>query len=446
MYELNNDIDNEWKEFLSEFMLPLTNNEDDDEADPEYVAADTETVDREELRPVRVSKKELNQLISELLEDTSCMNFGPDQLPDFASTSTATSTRNNSSGSKRQRTISPTRNKSQSPKISSRMYTQAELHTPPHSVAQASVTLRTPVEAKPVQQPAAVASPQYFVPQTLQTPQRVGYVTPPTVFQSPVTHPLVYSSNVLSHIPSTQIVQQTQNLPQPISGMYGSLPSTSTSASTATMHNILLMNAQNQLEVRSLTDTSGLMNQAVYTNGMMQLPQYQSIVIQVPTIDLLQNRISLPSIAPLEVLEAPVVINLTDDKKKQISYREGKLKEFDYLTNEQPPVQTVFNPNMRGMTFEQTKIFEQQMRMHAQLLAQNFIQYYAHPKWWEKADKQKEYLDELEKLVKPEESALTAKHIKECIKLCSCWEQELQEQNERNANYIEFLHTEIEFE
>ncbi|KAF4532137.1 hypothetical protein B566_EDAN004143 [Ephemera danica] len=75
MYDV--ECDNEdWRNFLTEFTRPLTSvvNEtlDDDEADPEYnILEDEEAEDHEELRAdraVKVSKKELNELISELVE------------------------------------------------------------------------------------------------------------------------------------------------------------------------------------------------------------------------------------------------------------------------------------------------------------------------------------------------------------------------------------------
>uniref|UniRef100_A0A1B6CB21 GON-4-like protein n=1 Tax=Clastoptera arizonana TaxID=38151 RepID=A0A1B6CB21_9HEMI len=74
----------DWADFLKEFCQPLDNigNEtlDDIDADPEYnvlADEDAEEVDKEELRMdrgVRVSRKELNSLISELMEYTDIMN------------------------------------------------------------------------------------------------------------------------------------------------------------------------------------------------------------------------------------------------------------------------------------------------------------------------------------------------------------------------------------
>lgn len=75
MYDFK--CDNEdWENFLKEFMQPLPSDanepEDDDEADPEYNAmADEEEVDKEELRmdrAVKIPRKELRKLMAELFE------------------------------------------------------------------------------------------------------------------------------------------------------------------------------------------------------------------------------------------------------------------------------------------------------------------------------------------------------------------------------------------
>lgn len=47
MYDFENDLDNEWAEFLKEFTMPLNNVEheaDDDEADPEFIAPEHDLI------------------------------------------------------------------------------------------------------------------------------------------------------------------------------------------------------------------------------------------------------------------------------------------------------------------------------------------------------------------------------------------------------------------
>ncbi|XP_024937554.1 GON-4-like protein [Cephus cinctus] len=77
MYDWDCEIDEDWDNFLKEFTQPLTQEpivEDDPEADPEYNILDDEEsdlLDKEELRidkAVKVTRKELNNLVAELFE------------------------------------------------------------------------------------------------------------------------------------------------------------------------------------------------------------------------------------------------------------------------------------------------------------------------------------------------------------------------------------------
>ncbi|GAB0087904.1 hypothetical protein DMENIID0001_022680 [Sergentomyia squamirostris] len=71
MYEFDCDMDHVWKEFLHGFRRPLATpetHEEDDEADPEYVAADQIPLDCEEFREGKVSRKELSDLMAELFD------------------------------------------------------------------------------------------------------------------------------------------------------------------------------------------------------------------------------------------------------------------------------------------------------------------------------------------------------------------------------------------
>lgn len=439
-FDQEHEIDNEWKDFLNEFMMPLTNVEEDDEkSDPEYVAAESVPVDKEELRPVRVSKKELNQLISELLEDSCSLNF--DTEPSTSSKRSSNEVVPNSK-TKRQRMSS------HSPKISSRMYTSHELlSTPPHSsLPEPSTSIEKRKDKKPLpvdQNEPTPVSPFYQNHQL--TPQRMGFSTP-TLFQSPAVFPSppMTQLSLQSPPPATEVSKMPQ-----ITGVYGSIASTSNPPPS-----ILVMNSQNQLE---LTSTINLINQAFCSNGIVQLPQFQSIVVQVPTIDLLQNRVNYSSLlsqqlepavsdeSALPVSELQENISERKKMRKKIHHK-IKLNDFEYLETIEPSEEKVFPEEWRGFTVEQKKIYEQQMRMHAQLLAQHHLQFYANPKWWEKAEPMKKNLLELKDVVDPQVSLLTAVHINECLTLCNSWEKILEENTERNKRYAEFLYEEFDYD
>ncbi|XP_033340085.2 gon-4 like protein muscle wasted isoform X1 [Megalopta genalis] len=89
MYDWDCEIDEDWDNFLKEFTQPLTQEpvvEDDPEADPEYNILDdeeTEFLDKEELRAdkaVKVTRKELNNLIAELFEFTDTFSMQEQEI------------------------------------------------------------------------------------------------------------------------------------------------------------------------------------------------------------------------------------------------------------------------------------------------------------------------------------------------------------------------------
>lgn len=71
------------------------------------------------------------------------------------------------------------------------------------------------------------------------------------------------------------------------------------------------------------------------------------------------------------------------------------------------------------------------------MLAVNFLQFYAHPFWWQQANKNKENLQVLNEIFQ-------SSHIQNCLDLCESWETDLQDNNESNKKYIEFLHEEVQ--
>ncbi|XP_070499885.1 uncharacterized protein mute [Chironomus tepperi] len=466
MYE--NEDDCEWKEFLNEFMLPLPkqSEEVDDDADPEYVATEAVPDDKEEKKLGRVSKKELNQLISELIED-SC-NATVDSIESLLPKKTY----DQPSTSKNSRKLSKTPLKRcQSSKVSTKAEIINDLNTPPH--------IEDPVESKSIDNvqntPIQVSKNQYYYSPTnvnMQTPQRpppTGFVTP-TSSQSPIlplSAKLPYSFAPQSSIQSTPVAAaliQPQTGPvipppviapiqQPIVPIQQTPPIALIDCSPMKpLPSILVVN-QNQLEVRPLADSSGgfnsssIISQGFYYNGIYTLPQFQSVVVQVPTIDILQNGLNLSTsfnssfnISFDDSKNNIEADNLTDDVKNKMK-RESRLNVFECLKAEEPKEISI-DPNLKGFTTDQRIIFEQQFRMHAQLLSQNYLQVYAHPNWWNSAEPLKGNLIELKKVCPKS----IENHIENCLKLCQDWEDELAENNERNKKYMKFLHEEIELD
>lgn len=89
MYDWDCEVDEDWDNFLKEFTQPLAHEpvvEDDPEADPEYnILEDEETdlLDKEELRAdkaVKVTRKELNNLIAELFEFTDTFSEQEEEI------------------------------------------------------------------------------------------------------------------------------------------------------------------------------------------------------------------------------------------------------------------------------------------------------------------------------------------------------------------------------
>lgn len=338
LYDFDRDFENEdeseWKDFLSKYNLPIAFAEDDkyDEADPEYIASESVPIDKEELRSVRVPKKELSDLITELFEDSNTFFREP-------STTRSKSYENTLKTAKKHKVTPPKGNKYPAPKISSKIYSAAELNTPPHTTEH-DVKVKN-LDQTPEQYPTS--SHYYYSPHFLQTPMKSNQLTP---FQSPAPQ-VPYQPSPQIYPPQTPH-HQLSIPPQYSSPVIAQLPTVLSSPTTIISPpqlpqtpSVIIMN-QNQLELRPLADGSGvfntntIMNQGFFLNGAYTLPQFQSVVVQVPTIDLLQNGLNFSFTQNLGTSESQSTVtvkNLTDDTKRQIKRKKfpNDLSRFDYL-------------------------------------------------------------------------------------------------------------------
>jgi hypothetical protein len=196
------------------------------------------------------------------------------------------------------------------------------------------------------------------------------------------------------------------------------------------------------------------MNQAFCNNGIIQLPQYQSVIIQVPTMDFLKNQLELSSIGSHELQtrwedqqnQSLVSQSSADDSKLQTVKRKDKLQEFADLEKQDLEENVICETGGKGFNLRQLEILEQQIRMHSQLLGQNYVQVYANPVWWVKSESIKKNLQEIREVVRHRRSPQTTAHVDNCLEMCEKWELELKDNNEENKRYAEFLYNEQDFD
>lgn len=233
--------------------------------------------------------------------------------------------------------------------------------------------------------------PNHFVPNNVSSPyQSIVFQTPDQSFriQDPSNNSIIPANDSISVLQdsSSSIIQQSplagpatmQVYQSPIAPVATTPQLFQSPQMTTTLDNqsyyiikvpdlpqiqptaVFVQNSQNQYELHQLPLASqvgynplNLLNQAYFQNGVITLPQFQPIVLQVPTVDLLQNKLDLSSVLTQPTASATSSVsstidltaenvpegepsNLTDDTKAKTTYRQAKLKKFAYLKDEQP--------------------------------------------------------------------------------------------------------------
>lgn len=158
---------------------------------------------------------------------------------------------------------------------------------------------------------------------------------------------------------------------------------------------------------------------SVVNNGVLQVPEYQQIMIQVPTIDLLKSQNFDQSRD-----------QSLDQSINSIPAENLKLKCGEVLDH--PVVEGPID------LLKQRLILEQQIRMHVQLSTQSFIQTFGNPSYWEKASGFKTMLDEMEETTKKNpNSVLNVCNLKLAVNFCDKWVKNLSIESDENSKYIE---------
>lgn len=447
MYDFDCDMDHVWKEFLSEFHKPMPNHaEDDDDTDPEYVAADQIPIDREELREVKVSRKELNELVSELLNGLADESF----LNDDETNNTlipVTPNRNQVQSfpiveqkdqyelnTPQPKASSPVRGRSVTPEgtTNSSVFQPNTVSTPATPIATNHIVLVIPDNPPATPGIVACPDPTVFVPQPYATcPQafesdrtiappilqpvsaspQIGEISPRIV--TPVLHP---ASPVVQAMPG-QLVFVTPIGPSsfPTLAMATSSPSHSFAQAIPIVDQSFIANNTSQTSYSEANKTTTASGQFFV---QLSIPDESSF-----------TKYFVPSIKASVIPQKERVPVPPSERK----YR---------FTHSLIPVTDTYTEGQTGFTNLQMHIFQQQLRQHVQFAAQNFMQTYAHPKFWQMANTFKEMLLDLQEMSN-DTPAAKAWNLDGAVECCISWEKELEKESNENQEFIQFQLDEV---
>jgi hypothetical protein len=185
----------------------------------------------------------------------------------------------------------------------------------------------------------------------------------------------------------------------------------------------------------------------------VQNPKNQNELIPIRNFDFVSNsykhKEGIINLEPTVELESP---NLTDDLKHvriiNTSFRRPtRVPVCNFTTPSKVERPVVEEPAaVESFTDQQLKRLAEQMRMHVQFLAQNFIQTYAHPEHWTLASKFKTDLSELQKKCTHPDSAFNAWNLEPAVQFCDDWERDLLTTNDENTAMIQTMIQEVETE
>lgn len=196
------------------------------------------------------------------------------------------------------------------------------------------------------------------------------------------------------------------------------------------------------MNLNQVISLDGIMSQVRYENGVLQLPQYQQFVIQIPTIDLLKSSNDQTNVISNN---NSIEIIATKNGFRGMSFFEGSSKKsknkeprvYEHLDFSPPSIASKFKPAQMGFTEEQRHIFDQQLRMHVQIAAQNFLQTYCHPVHWKLAETPYGFLQEFNSNVLYQDSPFNALNLRRAVQLTEGFKQRVDQNPEYGKEIVE---------
>ncbi|KAM7341508.1 gon-4 like protein muscle wasted isoform 2-T2 [Cochliomyia hominivorax] len=426
-------LDEDWMQFLNDFTKPLNASlvadDDDPINDPEYVAAEKEPVDAEELRDVNISKKELSELVAELYDGLMTGGLSMESID------------------------------LETPRKFLENYQDERLNTPNYSPERLENNLD-------VSRQLNFENVQNCSKQLEQT-------------QSDETNVITTTNNIDSQQvcethTETNIISSTHNQHN-----YSFQPDI---MSTPSSHN---KSNQNSEEFNNKNSDNMALIPIAQTNNTDN-PQNSTIVITSNSLNTQLDLIAVPipgqpnCFQLARVVDTPgkdlntVPVQPISDENTDIAEKENTVCKPNYInynsgyisvqrhivaeyiekfknlqhaqdnkisstTDTMEPMPQNTNP---GLTQYQYDLMQQQLRIHIQQLSQTFVQTYCHPDLWKLAPKSKELLLDLQEKAKTNVN-LKVWNLESAIELTQNWQKELDVDTPENTELMNFLNREI---
>ncbi|XP_073813487.1 gon-4 like protein muscle wasted [Musca autumnalis] len=410
-------IDEDWNQFLNDFLKPLNSSlvgdDDDPINDPEYVAAEKELVDAEELRDVNISKKEIAELMTELLSNLNegisfesieletprkfLLNYQDDQL----------NTPNRS----------PEKNDENVDSVSRQLQFEEQ---PSNHVQQQTQTHES------VQESCSITSSNNI------TQQNISF------------HPDVMSTPSTTHNVQNNEVQAPEN-DEAVTMIPVATPKKNADNSLTSTVCIPSNNVNTQVDIIAvpIPGQPNCFQLAKVVNSPEELKNGQKVLTGLKYLEeqYKGKAVNIKYNVPYETNYCGEYISI---KRHALAEYIDKFESLKHAqVNQISSTTTEPEASDKEFTKYQYDLMQQQMRIHVQMLTQTYIQTYCHPELWKLASKPKEMLLELQKKSK-ENANFKIWNLEKAINLINKWAHELDEDNEENRALMQFLHREVE--
>ncbi|XP_038211275.1 uncharacterized protein LOC119831814 [Zerene cesonia] len=173
--------------------------------------------------------------------------------------------------------------------------------------------------------------------------------------------------------------------------------------------------------------------------SLLTFERHDTVRISMGKIEPLDHNEDQPAAQTVTEVTPPA---LTEEKREDVAPR-APPPVLRAVLSAPPDTLHVEIDSDDVVTPQQILILQQQLRMHIQVCASNFLQLFVNPTHWSYAPKYKEYLESLNNMVDANaNSVANVCNLKPALELMSSWETSVAQDTPENAKMVEFLKSE----